>query len=896
MIEFLARVYTQEDLPGYPLTEYKLSRTQISYMAFRSRKPALFRVTFPGELKAAPLKPGSVCAPNYTFVHVLEGNYRTSQINQELSVATDNLGTFTINEETNSSKLGAMTLNATVPSETVEPIAVRQLAMSNNPANIISDLSLINFLARPVVSQSGVFAATDTVTTFAIIFHPSTQVATTLVANKLSGICFMRATSVFTLQVNANKFQAGRYILAHLPFGGGNGLANYITASYIMHRYTLTQITQLPHVELDINCDTEVVLRIPFRSVEYNFSIAATGADRSSDVGTVFLVPYSPLVTTAGTATASYTLFHHFEDVELSVPCIPQSIDFLPTFPIEPQMGAWAPKAIPSDREANAKAVGPVSSALQVASKVATILGKIPMLTPFSGTAAWFLDISAGVASALGFSKPLSSAAHMRMVRNVAPYGNNYDGVSTALNISMTHDNYIEPLPGFAGTDMDEMDFDFIKQVPSYFQTVSWTTADASGTILSYTANMPSTFYVGTTDATVPVKSYLPMAYIQKFFQNWRGSLIYKFKIVKTSFHSGRLIVAFSPSDPRFAAPAVTLASTQYLNRVIIDIREGNEFTLCVPYASAGNWCRHDQNTGNLVLMVLDPLVAPASVSGTIKIIWEMVGGPDLEFSAPRTMIEIPYVPTSPQSGEWDPTCNILSDTIGESSIVRSDDHARMCVGERVNSFRQLLKAYSPLMLLNYDTGVVGSVAIVLNPYHSNVAQNVAAAISLPNLRPDMFDHLSSVYLMCRGGVRMLMTKNSVTVPVTANPNSGVQVYLHHDPTHQVTSVVSNTSDTAYTLRTRPRVIYDTMTNGPSIELQVPQYSRFHSRLCSEQFVRTLAPTGNTASLTHGPDFHFELKCNDGDGSCSWLIDRAGADDCTFGGFISIPPYYNPGG
>ena len=126
--------------------------------------------------------------------------------------------------------------------------------------------TIIDFLQRPSILTSASFTASDS----GILF--STDVCSIITSQKhsrMSNIYTWRADFELTLQVNADRFQQGRYILFWLPSGGA--LSPTVTGNYLpwknMHTCNLTKITQLPHVEIDLATQTHVSLTIPYTSV-----------------------------------------------------------------------------------------------------------------------------------------------------------------------------------------------------------------------------------------------------------------------------------------------------------------------------------------------------------------------------------------------------------------------------------------------------------------------------------------------------------------------------------------------------------------------------------------------------------------------------------------------------
>jgi len=130
-----------------------------------------------------------------------------------------------------------------------------------------------DFLAKPTVLASGTISSTDTATTFSSYSLPNGAVnPTSVYADKMSGYLGYRCTMVIRLQINANRFQQGRYMLTYVPTGGESIIVPSVAATVSAQKNTLRQRSQLMRIELDINCDTEGVLRIPFNSAR-NFVI-----------------------------------------------------------------------------------------------------------------------------------------------------------------------------------------------------------------------------------------------------------------------------------------------------------------------------------------------------------------------------------------------------------------------------------------------------------------------------------------------------------------------------------------------------------------------------------------------------------------------------------------------
>ena len=83
---------------------------------------------------------------------------------------------------------------------------------------------------------------------------------TTMIKNKLDGFASFRATAVIRLQVNSQPFQQGRLLMAAIPMPTLIAPRDTYIARHISH------LQAVNHVQLDINKQSEVTLRIPFVS------------------------------------------------------------------------------------------------------------------------------------------------------------------------------------------------------------------------------------------------------------------------------------------------------------------------------------------------------------------------------------------------------------------------------------------------------------------------------------------------------------------------------------------------------------------------------------------------------------------------------------------------------
>jgi hypothetical protein len=737
-----------------------------------------------------------------------------------------------------------------------QPVSSKLVSALANP-----EQDLVDFLSKPIRISSGDFQSTDTGTTFGMFAVLTGILNNEIYANKTKGFLGLKADVVLRLQVNANPFQQGRYVLAFIPTNGTNPNSPIAGGYLLAHRFGMQQTSQLPHVELDINCDTECILRIPFSSAETMFSLrSATLLDGHTDIGVAFLRPYVSLSSVAGSTTASYTLWGHLENVELFGPTVPQMAG-----------GSL------SEIELKKSNLGPISGALTKVSKAANIISEIPLLSEFASLTSFFADIGARAASTFGFSKPLTQQPTSRIIRTTFPSAVNVDGVSHGVNLAFSEKNQLELMPGFAGSKFDEMSIDYIKSIPGYYRNIQWTTAQAADTILYNAPMKPLEFTNGPTDNGVPLTNMAPVAWLATMFGLYRGSFVLRLKFVKTCFHSGRIMVTFIPVDHRFPLPTLTDVTTYpYANRTIIDIREGNEATIGIPYTNNMNYLPYDQAYGYVIISIIDPLKAPATVSSTCNILIEAFGASDLEYAQPKRIEYEPYWPTAAQMGD---PCELDYATIGGASITPSDIFARSCIGEKILSLRSLIKGYCPLPEL--DRTVLSGNYYEFNPWCVMVCKNSGpGTVTSPDQKMDYFSYIGSVFSVMRGSVLFYGDSNTdvkwVARSQFAQPFQQDRVYY----------VATNPPpDSRAFLSCQPVAHGNTAIEG-GVMISVPYYNSYHSiPVIDAVFHTTALPT----ERSHMPPQLVSVVCNS---STSVIFSRACGDDFSFGGFVSVPPMH----
>jgi hypothetical protein len=492
------------------------------------------------------------------------------------------------------------------------------------------DHTIKDTLGRPFIVRTGDWSIVAPANATLASFDMFSLLSSTNVNDKIKGFLINKADINIKLVVNAQRMQQGRLCVSYYPDTNDTPRKTQLDLTRMSR-------TQRPRVDLDASMDTDVTLTIPYisRYLGYNLS------DFSGQQGSFDIWVYSPLVAVAGPTTVSYTVFMWMTNVELQYPTFVAQCLSEPTF--HAQVAGATSTRKRGDPEAKESETG---SGLNVSKSapVNTLKQFVSTLSSLSGVPEWAKVIAQGGAMALGWSKPIGDFSAGRMESGVFAHSNHADGTTFARNMGIISKNHVQVLPGFAGQDVDEMSLNYICSIPAYFREAEWRTNTTVGSNLMNIELTPTTF----SEPYAPWEFRTPINYMSTFFKYWRGSLMFHFKLVKTEFHSGRILLIWTPGTN---APTVTLDQSQYCYRQVLDIRESNEFSVTIPYVSNKAYIASSNGVfpkvGRLQLMVLNELTTPDTAPNYVTVLAEVCACDDLEFAMPTRPLSFPVAPGS---------------------------------------------------------------------------------------------------------------------------------------------------------------------------------------------------------------------------------------------------------
>jgi hypothetical protein len=532
--------------------------------------------------------------------------------------------------------------------------------------------TVTDFLSRPIVIQTGLWASTQaTETQLYTTNFPEALISNAMYQEKLRGFVGLRATLVVKVQVNSQPFQQGRLMLQYFPY------AQYMPNRVTLVNSTLQGRSGCPRTDLDLSVGTEIEMRIPYVSPHVYYNLI-TG---QGSFGAIYLVVYSQLRDQiSGTGSVEYTVWAHLEDVDVQYPTGANIFTgSAPNFASQAAKlatGQMTQKDVHKMYSDGSYARRPARIFAQVASELTTIknsgvlsrgigqlseslstFSKIPVLGNMFTRPAWISSAAANIFQILGFSKPTLQGLPCESKLRGQAHMANFNGSDASHKLALSASNEIETKAGLSGTSADEMDLGHVLSIPNYWDRFTWANTDLTGAILW--DNFVTPMKIKSYSATVTDRFRCThMGYVANTHGYWRGSVVYTFKFVKTQFHSGRLRISFIPFyfNTTISTGTPDVSKTQ---KIIVDLRTSTEVSFTVPYISSRPWMycirpeaswlgtnntlMYNAVTGIVRVEVLNQLVAANNVFQSIDCIVETNGGPDLTFAAPSAPSYVPY-------------------------------------------------------------------------------------------------------------------------------------------------------------------------------------------------------------------------------------------------------------
>lgn len=616
-----------------------------------------------------------------------------------------------------------------------------------------SDAQLGSFLGRPIKIKE--FQWTPESTRLFEVFNPWTEFFSNVdVLEKINRYRNLRCNLRMKILINGNSFYYGRALVSYNPYLTNDN----VTLNRAFFEQDLVGASQKPHFMLDPTTSQGGEMLLPFLWPE-NF-LDITQANWAADMGRVTIHDFDILRhANGGTDPITVTVFVWAEDVVLSVPTTVQAQSGTADreldefgFPTYVEQSGGKKKKGPTKKVNNTRTNdefvkdGLISKPASAVANAANALSMIPVIAPYAKATAMVASRIGQVAKIFGYSRP-------QVLEDTKPYvprymGNlsNTDTPEPLVKLSADSKNELTidtRVMGLGGED--ELAISAIAQRPSFWQQFDWPESATTDTLL---ASMAVTPVLLRTLSASPVTEFHPtaLAFASHPFAAWQGSIKFRFNVVCSEYHRGRLRIVYNPRSNN-AGP---VAYNQVYSTTI-DISEDRDFEYEVKWADVRAWnplvgagapppfptfstvnnvtAGTAFDNGSLSVYVVNELATPSNTNAAVKVQVWVSGGEDIAFAVPtvtglrnisyfQQQSDIaPYVAQSEEAPDTlamstdqsnAPDCSNEIETFGNNSdIVKEDNQYLVYQGERIVSFRDLLRRYH--YHSSYWPGDVGS-------------------------------------------------------------------------------------------------------------------------------------------------------------------------------------------
>lgn len=713
------------------------------------------------------------------------------------------------------------------------------------------------------------------------------------VANRINNYRFVRGNLKLKFAINGNPMYFGRMMVSYMPLATNNYPT---TITNMVEQADLVTLSQCPHIFLDPTSSTGADMTLPF-IWKFN-GVNLISGDEVGLLGRLIFRQLSTLKhANGGTDSIGITVYGWMDDVEMFAPTSTNMDGLLN------QSGEYEEKHLIS-RTANA-----VSAAASKLTDV-PVIGKYAKATELASGA------MADVAKLYGYSKPVNQSptqSYVPRFLNGLASGVDLD-TSVPLSLDKKVELTVDPMTLGPLTE-DEMDILNIAKKESYIGKFTWATTNAFKTGLGTIRNNPSHYMAASDDG----RCLSAISFASSMFGYWRGSITYRFQIVASNFHRGRLLFRFDSHSsiiPNYGW------NTVYSR--IVDISEEKDFSITLNWANERPWLEvpwvlgdgnnfdpgalgavttRATDNGVLSVSVLNPLTEPAAQADTVDINVFVSAGDDFEVCFPiesQLLKESSPFPPQNQSGEHivdeeDDRANQpeLGETTDIMPITPSTKLYDVFMGDPIRSFRTILKRYVQtdiLSLLEDSAYYSVNWRLPARPFVPGWDPNGihdSAGVSLNYVRNNAFTLMSLAYRVYRGSFRWKYYFHSMgneTCPTVALSNSIGNVYSK--ATETFTNFPSEAGSASLLGSTgHSGMVTTAPTQNPTLEFTIPWYTNARWT------------TGSNASILSTtyfiqPEERGVNLCSVNTGALVLTRFFAMGDDAVFAMFCGLPRMY----
>jgi hypothetical protein len=407
-------------------------------------------------------------------------------------------------------------------------------------------------------------------------------------------------------------------------------------------------------------------------------------------------------------------------------------------------------------------------------------------------------NATGSIARLFGMSRPVDTGP----IQSYKPtfIGNmtntNVIDTSTKLTYDVKQELTIDPATTGLGP-ADEMAISSIAARESYLTQFPWSTSDVPETLL-WNCYVEPMLYDTASPSGKTEYHYTPMAYAALPFENWRGTIKYRFQVIASSFHKGRLKVIYEPYFNNFGSSEYNVQYTQ-----VIDLASERDFTVEIGWGQEYSYldhrdlgfvgspfstttlvgALHGQANGLIGVYVVNDLTTPSATLSDVSVIVSVSAGDSFEVINPNNNLE-QVTFWQPQSAleehagedlqnadgdlttdETAPVSSLAEVHLSPPTVNSKDDAHLVYFGDPVTSIRQVLKRYELYAAWCVtDTSVVSRVTLPDFPVYRGYAVGSLSGLQNASLPADptpynyvsttVMNYFTPLFLTRRGGLR----------------------------------------------------------------------------------------------------------------------------------------------
>lgn len=729
------------------------------------------------------------------------------------------------------------------------------------------------------------------------------------VINRISNYKLMRAKLKVKVILNGNAFHYGRVIVSYNPLRQQDEL----TVDRAFIDSDVVAASQRPHIWLNPTTSTGGEMELPF--FFYKNLMDIVGQDWNQ-MGELVAHSLQPLKHANGaTDDVTVSVFAWAEDVHFSIPT-----------QVEP--GAIAPQSKEMNDEYGKKPVSRIAGAI---AKAAGYFTEIPYIAPFATATQIGASAVGSIATLFGYSSPVALEHCLtRPTGKTTMSITNMENDSYKLSVDAKQELSVDPrVTGLSSED--QMTIKYVASRESYLTNFPWNVGTAPETLLFQAVVDPSLF-----DKIGNEHHFTACAFACMPFKYWRGSMQFRFMVVSSGYHKGRLKIVYDPEGGIGSAEYNTAYTT------IVDISEETDFSIDVGWGQATTWRRHRGlqgsinygtaplgytsssttfGNGTISVYVVNELTVPNSTINNdveINVLVKMLD--DFEVAVPTDdelkllRVTNSTLTTAPQSFEILPQSSemttILPSDVPSKDIMANktpvnDPSSLVHFGEVIGSFRQVLKRYSLYEYLA-PTSLVGPVFLKYDRPHLPLLPGyttdpvstgppsyalVAGDYTFVNMTP--LRYVSMAYAGVRGGVRYaidtspLLTSDQNTTVLIARSNTfdyaGSEASRIFKNTGTPLGGILNSA-----LRSFNGAIQHPTSVNPMVSAELPYYSEYRFIPAKRKDTSTFM-----ASDPFTTSWYTFIQTNSTGSNDQWLPSyNAAAEDFTCFWYLGPPIFY----